>query len=845
MALNLGELFFQLSVRTDGLTRAERHARRFADRTESHFDRVRLASVSLGRALGLVAVIAAAKYVTDSADAYSVLQQRIRSATKSLDDYNTVSKEIFNISNRNGTSLATNIALFQDLSRVAPSLNATNKEILVLADVVGQLGVIGGSSSDQMSNGILQFTQGIAEGTFRAEEFNSIMSNLPEVVARIAKGFGLNSSELRNAVNSGKVLSKDVFTVLIEQAKEIREETEKINTPIDRAGVALKNSFSTFLGQLNDATGWTDTIAQNIENLAKFFAQDFTPIISGIREEFYKIADSVKDWLDLFGTSDEISKYAEEEAKKTKKILSFLGNSLIDAIKYIYDSLLNLPQNLKTLYKLTVEFFSGSFAQVDVLNAKMRLGWEAVKFTASKASQKVQLLWVRAIDKILTYFAIGLRKVSELGYNVPFLSGIFRDLGNQAKKVGEYANKEAILIKKFEKENEVRIDKIKTMEAELQLLEITAEEYRLLSAKNIDNILKEHAEVKRLAKARADARKAARNKGKSEGSGDKKDGKNKLDRFSVLPDEDADAKAKAKAERDLAQGNFSNLENSLLTDLEIENNHYAASQELFENAELLGLETELGFNEVKERIKENHLVKLASMNKEYWQGTNDMNKLASFAGINLDKISYGQSVRASGEHFSNLLNNAAQHSKAFFLIQKALALATAAIEAPRAVLSAFAFGNAVGGPPLGFIFAGIAGAAVAVQVAAIAASSFQGKAVGGNVFAGGAYKVNESGAELLSVGNSDYLMMGSQSGTITPNNQLGSMSNSNVVVNVYPGEGQTAQVEEEKTDTSTQISVMIEKIEQKIADGVGRGGSALSESLESQYGLNRSIGAYS
>lgn len=48
-----------------------------------------------------------------------------------------------------------------------------------------------------------------------------------------------------------------------------------------------------------------------------------------------------------------------------------------------------------------------------------------------------------------------------------------------------------------------------------------------------------------------------------------------------------------------------------------------------------------------------------------------------------------------------------------------------------------------------------------------------GKAGGGAVNAGMFYRVNERGPELLTAGGKDYLMMGNQSGSITPNSGLG------------------------------------------------------------------------
>ena len=204
MSLNLGELFVQVNAKTDGLMRAEREAKKFARNTEKQFERTsRAASKTtatisrLGKAMAGLAALEAARRVVLLTDSYNVLQQRILTATKATGDYVRVSKELFEISNKNGTSLRTNVELFQSLARVAPELGASTSQMLTLTKTVGQLGVIGGSSSEQMKNGLLQFTQGLAAGVLRAEEMNSILENIPEVANRIAKGMNLTVGGLR------------------------------------------------------------------------------------------------------------------------------------------------------------------------------------------------------------------------------------------------------------------------------------------------------------------------------------------------------------------------------------------------------------------------------------------------------------------------------------------------------------------------------------------------------------------------------------------------------------------------------------------------------------------------
>ncbi len=69
----------------------------------------------------------------------------------------------------------------------------------------------------------------------------------------------------------------------------------------------------------------------------------------------------------------------------------------------------------------------------------------------------------------------------------------------------------------------------------------------------------------------------------------------------------------------------------------------------------------------------------------------------------------------------------------------------------------------------------------------IAARNIGTKATGGAVNAYGMYQVNEAGTELLTQGGRDYLLMGSQPGTITPAGQFGGTHTTYVTINMPPG----------------------------------------------------------
>lgn len=231
---------------------------------------------AMGRGINQLKTAAAAylslrtvQALIQQADAFNVLQARIRAATKESGDYALVSDELFRTSQRNGVALETTVALFQSLARSAPELQATREQVIRITDSVQKLGVISGATNAAMSAGLLQFSQGLAAGVFRAEEFNSILENVPEIAVRIAKGMGTSVTQLRALVLEGKLLSRDVFQALLSQTEEINQDFEAMPVSVARAGTQLANSFQRMIANLDQAYGITNLLAKTMQLAAE------------------------------------------------------------------------------------------------------------------------------------------------------------------------------------------------------------------------------------------------------------------------------------------------------------------------------------------------------------------------------------------------------------------------------------------------------------------------------------------------------------------------------------------------------------------------------------------------
>lgn len=243
-----------------------------------------------GLGTGLVAAIGvgSATQMAKLADQFNVLDQRIKTATRDTGDYTKVSAELFKISQKNGVALADTVSLFQNVSRGARELGATNTDILKFSNTLQQLGTIGGSSAEAMSRALTQLSQSMSGGVVRAEEYNSIVENMPELMHRIAVGMGKTDGQLRQLMLSGKLMSKDVLSTILAQSDEIDKQFKTMPMSMERAGVAMTNSMGAFVSKLDQALGLTKALVTAMQGISKE-ADGFGNLIAGLPSQKIKL----------------------------------------------------------------------------------------------------------------------------------------------------------------------------------------------------------------------------------------------------------------------------------------------------------------------------------------------------------------------------------------------------------------------------------------------------------------------------------------------------------------------------------------------------------------------------
>lgn len=274
MSEKAGEIYYDIEADVSGLLKAQGKANKSLDSIGNSATNAAKKMDELQTNINRVAGAIAASLVVDwgkaflvAADNMSQLNARIERLTGSAATASQTMQSLMRISSATGGSLQDTAKLWETLSTALRDTGATNGQIIQLTETLQKIGRIGGSSSEEMANALRQFGQSISSGMVRAEEFNSMLEQMPELVRQIATGMGVGVGELRQMMLEGKLTAEDALNAIQKQTGSINAEFEKLPRTLAQANTALTNSFLSMIDSVNQATGASTGLVAVIDSM--------------------------------------------------------------------------------------------------------------------------------------------------------------------------------------------------------------------------------------------------------------------------------------------------------------------------------------------------------------------------------------------------------------------------------------------------------------------------------------------------------------------------------------------------------------------------------------------------
>lgn len=248
-----------------GFREGQRHIRE----TREESERLRrsmggLASnfAAVGAALGAAFSV---REVVQVADNFRLIENQLRNVSSSTGQLRDNMRTALGVANETGAALSGTARLYGNLVQFGGEFVKTQKDALDLTRAINQSAQISGASIQETANASRQLSQALAGGVLRAEEFNSIIEQMPRLARAIEQGLGAAQGQLRGLVNEGVVTSERLVAAIQSQFSVLAAEAEQAKQTVASALSGLSNTVTVELG--SRAGGFQDVLVAGINTL--------------------------------------------------------------------------------------------------------------------------------------------------------------------------------------------------------------------------------------------------------------------------------------------------------------------------------------------------------------------------------------------------------------------------------------------------------------------------------------------------------------------------------------------------------------------------------------------------
>lgn len=328
MAEQVGEIYYDVDIRTqEFLTGAEKldgslsKLDKSMDRTESSAKGlesqmtrtaagVKAANKEVSQAQSafgdLYEILAAyvglqtVQTLIELSDEYGQMASRVRQVTADTAEYEKVQARLLQTANATYRPLAEAQEVFIRTADSIRDLGYTTDQALDITDSFSFLLVTNAASADRASSAIDAYSESIQTGKVASDQWQSILAAMPTVVDGIASATGRSREEIKKLGIEGE-LSLDALN---EGLRRSRDENEalaaEMETSVQDAFTALRNSLQVFVGKVNESSGATGILTSAVGELADILQDPETiraaqELAAGVVTALGKIIEATKE----------------------------------------------------------------------------------------------------------------------------------------------------------------------------------------------------------------------------------------------------------------------------------------------------------------------------------------------------------------------------------------------------------------------------------------------------------------------------------------------------------------------------------------------------------------------
>lgn len=218
---------------------------------------------------GVFAGAFATGHLIELADNWNSVNARLKQASQSTSEFTTVQKALMDISQRTGTAFGDNANLYARSAASMREFGYSAQDVLKVTEAVSTGLKLSGASTEESSSVITQFSQALAQGVLRGEEFNAVNESGDRVIRALAAGMGVARKDLKAMADQGQLTIDRVVPALTSQLGKLQGEFASMPDSVAGSVTKVQNAFQQWVGEANNTSGATSTLSGLLNDAAK------------------------------------------------------------------------------------------------------------------------------------------------------------------------------------------------------------------------------------------------------------------------------------------------------------------------------------------------------------------------------------------------------------------------------------------------------------------------------------------------------------------------------------------------------------------------------------------------
>ena len=372
-------------------------------------------AASLGAGLSVAGLVRAS-------DEAANISARLKLATKDAQQFAVAQQAVFQLAQRTRTSLLATVDLYARIERSTRDIGVNQATILQLTETINQAAQISGGGPGAEA-ALFQLSQGLASGTLRGEELNSVLGQTPRLAQAIADGMDIPIGKLRQIAQDGKLTSEAVLRALLSQSETLQKEFATFPPTIASGFTAIRSAFVQYLSTSTEAQGAARDFAEALQAIAR----NLPAIIDG----FLRLAPvAAAAWLAMKGAAAAPAIIAGLKAIAAQ--LTVVRGSFVLTGATATGAMLAINVALGVLIAAFAGWQIGSYLRDQFLEVRLfgiamvnglLKAWETLKGGVRQIGVTLREVFVSAFNFVLDKAADFYRAMGRAAANIPGIGG--------------------------------------------------------------------------------------------------------------------------------------------------------------------------------------------------------------------------------------------------------------------------------------------------------------------------------------------------------------------------------------------------------------------------------------